>query len=48
MFHIPISELVDAAERTRLRLLRNHEFPDMLGRQDVSWTMLAFERENRV
>ena len=48
MFHVPTDELVVAAENIGLRVLRNYDFPDMLGRQDVSWTMLAFERENRV
>ena len=48
MFQVRIDELIVAAERAGLMLLRNHDVPDMLGRQDVSWTMLAFERENRV
>lgn len=48
MFSIPIDPLIAAAAKSGLALLRNDEFADMLGRQDVSWTMLAFERENRV
>lgn len=48
MFVIPIDELIAAAQKAGLGLLRSLEFPDMLGREDVSWTMLAFEKENRV
>ncbi len=48
MFPIPIEPLIAAAAETGLVLLKNYEFPDRLGRQDVTWTMLAFERENRV
>jgi SAM-dependent methyltransferase len=48
MFHIPIEPLIAAAAESGLVLLKNYEFSDMLGRQDVRWTMLAFERENRV
>nr|WP_279306575.1 class I SAM-dependent methyltransferase [Microvirga solisilvae] len=48
MFPIPIEPLIAAAGESGLALLKNYEFSDRLGRQDVSWTMLAFERENRV
>ncbi|SCY23028.1 class I SAM-dependent methyltransferase [Microvirga guangxiensis] len=48
MFSIPITPLIESAERAGLMLLRANEFGDMLGRQDVSWAMLAFERKNRV
>lgn len=48
MFRIPIEPLIEAAAKAGLALLKNYEFSDRLGRQDVRWTMLAFERENRV
>jgi len=48
MFHTPIEPLIEAAAKGGLALLKNYEFSDRLGRQDVRWTMLAFERENRV
>ena len=48
MFEIPIDLLVSNAQSIGLTLLRRYEFTDMLGRKDVSWTMLAFEKENRV
>ena len=48
MFHVPIDDLIAGAKNAGLTLLRSHEYSDMLGRPDVSWTMLAFERENRV
>lgn len=48
MFHIPIDPLTAAASEAGLVLLRRYEYDDRLGRQDVRWTMLAFERENRV
>lgn len=48
MFPIPIGELVERAEALGLTLLRRYEYGDKLGRKDVSWTMLAFENENRV
>jgi SAM-dependent methyltransferase len=48
MFEVPIDPLVAQAQDVGLKLLRRYEFADMLGRRDVSWTMLAFERENRV
>ncbi len=48
MFHVPTDELIAAAEAIGLRVLRSFGISDMLGRRDVSWTMLAFERENRV
>ncbi|HZH53939.1 MAG TPA: class I SAM-dependent methyltransferase [Microvirga sp.] len=48
MFMVPIDELVAAARKAGLGLVRSLEFPDMLGREDVSWTMLAFEKGNRV
>jgi hypothetical protein len=40
--------LVSQAQSMGLSLLRKYEFSDMLGRKDVSWTMLAFGKENRV
>jgi SAM-dependent methyltransferase len=48
MFDVPIDPLVSQAQSSSLALLRRYEFPDMLGRRDVSWTMLAFEKGNRV
>jgi SAM-dependent methyltransferase len=48
MFEVPIDPLVSQAQSLGLTLLQRYEFPDMLGRRDVSWTMLAFEKENRV
>jgi SAM-dependent methyltransferase len=48
MFHIPIDELIARAGELDLKLLRTGEFDDMLGRRDVGWTMLAFEKRNRV
>lgn len=48
MFEVPIDPLVANAKGDGLALLRRYEFADMLGRDDVSWTMLAFERANRV
>ena len=48
MFEIPIDPLVPQAQSLGLTLLRRYEFADMLGRRDVRWTMLAFEKENRV
>ena len=48
MFEVPIDSLVAQARSRGLMLLRQSEFADMLGRRDVSWTMLAFEKENRV
>ncbi|WP_312896898.1 class I SAM-dependent methyltransferase [Microvirga soli] len=48
MFEVPIDPLVSQAQSLGLTLLRQHEFADMLGRRDVSWSMLAFEKENRV
>ena len=48
MFEVPIDPLVADAKGNGLALLRRYEFADMLGRDDVSWTMLAFERANRV
>jgi SAM-dependent methyltransferase len=48
MFEVPIDPLVSQAQSMGLALLRKYEFGDMLGRRDVSWTMLAFEKENRV
>lgn len=48
MFVVPIDPLVAQAQSLGLALLRRYEFPDMLGRSDVSWTMLAFEKGNRV
>jgi len=48
MFSISIDPLIEAAGKSGLALLRKDGLADMLGRQDVSWTMLAFERENRV
>ncbi|MEZ0169106.1 class I SAM-dependent methyltransferase [Microvirga sp. TS319] len=48
MFPIPIGPLIAAARTSGLHLLRRCDFPDVLGRHDVSWTLLAFERENRV
>jgi len=48
MFAVPIEPLVAQARSLGLTLLRQYEFGDMLGRRDVSWTMLAFETGNRV
>jgi SAM-dependent methyltransferase len=48
MFAVPIEPLVAQAASSSLTLLRRYEFADMLGRKDVSWTMLAFEKGNRV
>lgn len=48
MFHIPIDELIARAAELDLVLLRAGEFDDMLGRRDVGWTMLAFEKRNRL
>jgi SAM-dependent methyltransferase len=48
MFEVPIDPLVADAQGNGLALLRRHDFADMLGRGDVSWTMLAFERPNGV
>lgn len=48
MFAVPIDPLVVQAQAVGLKLLRRYEFADMLGRSDVSWTMLAFGKENRV
>lgn len=48
MFEVPIDSLISSAHTLGLALLRKYEFPDMLGRKDVSWTMLAFENGNRV
>jgi SAM-dependent methyltransferase len=48
MFHVPIDPLISEARPLGLALLRKYDFPDMRGRRDVSWTMLAFEKENRV
>ena len=48
MFEVPIDPLVADARGNGLALLRRHEFADMLGRRDVNWTMLAFERPNGV
>ena len=48
MFVVPIDPLVADAGATGLALLRRYEFPDMLGRADVTWTMLAFEKPNRL
>ena len=48
MFEVPIDPLVSQAQSLGLTLLRRYEFADMLGRRDVSWSMLAFEKENRV
>ena len=48
MFDVPIDPLVSQAQSMGLSLLRKYEFSDMLGRKDVSWTMLAFGKENRV
>jgi SAM-dependent methyltransferase len=48
MFVVPIEPLVAQAQSLSLKLLRQYEFGDMLGRRDVSWTMLAFEKGNRV
>ncbi|MCG7393678.1 class I SAM-dependent methyltransferase [Microvirga sp. ACRRW] len=48
MFPIPIEPLIIAAKSNGLVLLRADEFGDALGRQDVTWTKLAFERQNRV
>jgi SAM-dependent methyltransferase len=48
MFVVPIDPLVSQAQSLGLALLQRYEFPDMLGRKDVSWTMLAFEKGNRV
>jgi hypothetical protein len=48
MFEVSIDSLVLDAQALGLTLLRRYDFPDMLGRREVSWTMLAFEKENRV
>jgi SAM-dependent methyltransferase len=48
MFVVPIDPLVAQAQSLGLALLRRYEFPDMLGRRDVSWTMLAFQKGNQV
>jgi hypothetical protein len=48
MFEVPIDPLVSQVQSQGLTLLRQYEFADMLGRRDVSWTMLAFEKGNRV
>jgi SAM-dependent methyltransferase len=48
MFEVPIEPLVSQAQAIGLTLLRKYEFADMLGRRDVSWTMLAFGKGNRV
>jgi len=48
MCAVPIDPLVEQAQSLGLTLLRQYEFADMLGRRDVSWSMLAFERGNRV
>lgn len=48
MFAVPLDPLVSQAQSLSLTLLRRYEFADMLGRRDVSWSMLAFEKENRV
>ncbi len=48
MFEVPIDPLVCQAQAEGLHLLRQYEFADMLGRRDVSWTMLASEKGNRV
>lgn len=48
MFTVPIDPLIAQAQSLGLALLKRYEFADMLGRTDVSWTMLAFENENRV
>lgn len=48
MFQIPVDALIAQAEEASLSLLRTYDFGDMLGRRDVSWTMLAFEKTNRV
>ncbi|WP_201839559.1 class I SAM-dependent methyltransferase [Microvirga zambiensis] len=48
MFEVPIDPLVSHAQSLGLDLLQRYEFADMLGRKDVSWTMLAFEKGNRV
>jgi hypothetical protein len=48
MFEVPIDPLVWQAQDIGLVLLQRYEFADMLGRKDVSWTMLAFEKGNRV
>jgi hypothetical protein len=45
---VPLDLLVADAEATGLALLRRYEFADMLGRADVSWTMLAFEKPNQL
>jgi SAM-dependent methyltransferase len=48
MFEVPIEPLIGDAHALGLALLRQHAFADMLGRSDVSWTMLAFGRGNQV
>ncbi len=48
MFEIPIDPLVSEAQSIGLVLLQRYAFADMLGRGNVSWTMLAFEKGNRV
>ena len=48
MFAVPINPLALEAQSLGLTLLRRYDFPDMLGRKDVSWTMLAFGTGNRV
>jgi len=48
MFEVPIDPLISQAGSLGLALLARHAFPDMRGREGVSWTMLAFERQNRV
>jgi len=48
MFLVPIDPLVSQAQAIGLTLLHRDEFADRLGREGVTWTMLAFENKNRV
>jgi SAM-dependent methyltransferase len=48
MYPVPIGGLIAHAARLGLSLLQTCDTGDRLGRSDVSWTLLAFEKENRV
>jgi len=46
MFEVPVDELISQAKTLELELLQRRETGDMLGRADVSWTLLAFQKTN--
>jgi SAM-dependent methyltransferase len=44
MFDVPGQEVIDRAREMNLSLLAEERHDDMLGRDDVTWTLLAFKK----